>query len=200
MNRLSLPQIILQRKEFNDIQANIESNSRELSIQKDSSSVEGLIVLEDEVLRDGNEIFAGDMNPSELGLLYLFEAAGLEIEDNFFFEEVDDVDVCNEPPKKIKKVNAFQSHLKKKKGGKRKDCPNYIGIVRSYAHDTFRIDSFAKDKVFVEDEYGNWEYHMKHVQNSSMEQAHRDFLKSDKYKEWQNQNRWIKKSKKAMEY
>ena len=194
INRLSLPQIILQRKEFNDIQANVESNNRELSIQKDSSSVEGLTVLEDEALRDGNEIFAGDMNPGELALLYLFKAAGLEIEDSFFLEEVDDFDICNEPPKKIKKINAFQNYLKKKKRGKRKDCPNYIGIVRSYAHDTFRIDTFAKDKVFVEDENGNWEYHMKHVQNSSMEQAHKNFLQSEKYKEWQNQNRWIKKS------
>ena len=193
INRLSLPQIVLQRKELNNVQSNIECDDRELLIQRDSSSVEGLAVLQDEVLRDGNEDFAGDMSHSELGLLYLFEAAGLEMEDNFFFEEVDNVEGVNEPAKKIKKLNAFQNHLKIKKRGKRKDCPNYMGIVRSYAHDTFRIDTFAKDKVFVEDENGNWDYHVKHVQNSSMEQAHSDFMQSEKYKEWQNQNRWIKK-------
>ena len=96
INRLSLPQIVLQRKEFNNIQANIECDDRELLIQRDSSSVEGLAVLQDEVLRDGNEDFAGDMNHSELGLLYLFEAAGLEMEDNFFFEEVDSVEGVND--------------------------------------------------------------------------------------------------------
>ena len=106
INRLSLPQIISKRIQFNDIQASIECSNRRLSIQRDSSSVEGLIVLEDEELRNGNEAFAGDMNHSDLGLLYLFEAAGLEVEDSFFFKE-DDVDATNEPPKKIKKLNAF---------------------------------------------------------------------------------------------
>lgn len=58
-------------------------------------------------MRNGNEAFAGDVNHSDLGLLYLFEAAGLEVEDNFFFEE-DDVDATNDPSKKIKKLNAFE--------------------------------------------------------------------------------------------
>ena len=83
INRLSLPQIISKR-----IEASIECSNRRLSIQRDSSSVEGLIVLEDEELRNGNEAFAGDMNHSDLGLLYLFEAAGLEVEDSFFSKKM----------------------------------------------------------------------------------------------------------------
>jgi hypothetical protein len=195
VNRLSLPQIILKRKEFNEIQANRESDDRALSIQVETLPVEGLIALEDDDLRDGIENFAGDMNHTELGLRYLFEAAGLESEDEFFFEEVNEPETIYDPPKKIRKLNVFQDHLKKEKRGKRKDCPNYISVDRSFAHDTFRIDTFAKDKVFVEDEFGNWSYHLKHVQNSPMEQAHKDFKESEKYREWQNQNRWIKRSK-----
>ena len=59
-----------------------------------------------------------------------------------------------------------------------------MSIVRSYAHDVFRIDTFVKDKVFVENEDGTWEYHMQHVQNASMEDKHRNFLVSQHYVDW----------------
>ena len=89
----------------------------------------------------------------------MFQASGLDNDDSFFFEELSD-DASIELLKKIKKVNAYQKHLTQDKRKKRKDCPNYMPIVRSYAHDVFRIDTFAKDKVFVENEGGTWEYHM----------------------------------------
>ena len=124
------------------------------------------------------------MNREELGLFYLFQAFGLDSDGNFFFED-DTYDSAVEPPEKIKRVNASQKHKTQDKRKRRKDCPNYMSVVRNCAHDVFRIDTFPKIKVFVENKDGIWAYHMQHVQNASMEDTHRNFLVSQQYADWQ---------------
>ena len=192
INRLSIPQIIIKRKEFDKIKCAVNNVPNIEAMVPEEVEKNDNIIVQDEELINGNESFAGPMNKEELGLFYLFQASGLDSDDNFLFED-DTNDSAVEPPKKIKRVNIYQKHLTQDKRKKRKDCPNYMSIVRSYTHDVFRIDTFAKGKVLVENENGQWEYHMQHVQNASIEDTHRNFLVSQQYKDWQYQNSWIKK-------
>ena len=193
INRLCVPRLIIKRIEFDKIKCKTNKIQNTQSMIENELQINDNVQVQDEDLRNGNEEFIGDMNREELGLFYLFQASGLDNDDSFFFEELSDDAATIEQPRKIKKVNAYQKHLTQDKRKRRKDCPNYMSVVRNYAHDVFRIDTFAKDKVFVENEDGTWEYHMQHVQNASMEDTHRNFLVSQQYADWQNQNSWTKK-------
>ena len=192
INRLSVPRLMIKRKEFDKIKSKVIDVQNIEPIIPEEVEQNDNIVIQDEELMNGNELFVGPMNRKELGLFYLFQASGLDSDDNFFFEE-DINDSAVEPPKKIKKINIYHKHLTQDKRKKRKDCPNYMSIVRNYAHEVFRIDTFAKDRVFVENEDGQWDFHNQRVQNASMEDTHRNFLVSQQYKDWQYQNSWTKK-------
>jgi hypothetical protein len=88
--------------------------------------------------------------------------------------------------KDIRKVNVLKDHLAPKKRKRRKDCPNYIDVVRSYGHATFRPDTFAKSKKMIKNEDGSFEFLLPHIQNMSI-QLHI----SEPYYEWQQLNRWV---------
>ena len=95
--------------------------------------------------------------------------------------------------KKNRKQNNFKEHLAIKQRKQRKDCPNYIEVVRTFAHCTFRPDTFAKRKVMIKNDDGTYEYHLPHIQNNSIKDTHDSFMESELYHDWQYQNRWNKK-------
>jgi hypothetical protein len=84
-----------------------------------------------------------------------------------------------QPPflKDKKPSNPLHDHLAPKKRKRRKDCPQYLEVVRSYGHATFRIDTFAKNKKMVKNEDGTYDYHLFHTQDRSIKHT----------------NRWVKK-------
>jgi hypothetical protein len=89
-----------------------------------------------------------------------------------------------------KKKNAFQKFLAPDERNKRKDCPEYVDLIRGFTHAYFRPDTHAL-KVIVRTENGIPEYHMPHIQTASIKDTHIAFLGSESYAEWQYQNRYI---------
>ena len=52
----------------------------------------------------------------------------------------------------------------------------------------------------IKNEDGTYEYHLPHIQNSSIKEAHNSFMESEIYHDWQDQNRWAKKGLDGDEY
>ena len=99
-----------------------------------------------------------------------------------------------EPAQKRKKtVNVFNDHLRAAIRKKRKDCPRYVKIVRAFGHSIFRPDTFARKKVMVKNESGDFEMHLQHIQSKSIQEAHKSFLQPEVYHDWQYENRWRRK-------
>jgi hypothetical protein len=132
----------------------------------------------------------GNNSADDLGLLHLFNALSLSGEDDFFFEG-DEGETTGVKLKDIRRVNILKDHLAPKKRKRRKDCPNYVDVVRSYGHATFRPDTFPKSKKMIKNEDGSFEFHLPHIQNMSIQLSHASFLISELYYEWQQLNRWV---------
>ena len=179
VNREILPAIISKRIQFDQI----TSAASDVAPSNDISS--------DTTLEETASIFSGSYTAEQLGILYLFSNLGLDQNDEFFYEEGDPSPAAPKL-KDSKAVNPLHEHLKMKKRKRRKDCPLYIEVVRSYGHSVFRPDTFAKNKKMVKNEDGTYDYHMFHVQNRSIKDTHKSFVQSVIYHDWQYINRWEK--------
>ena len=179
INRKLLPDI-MERRRTHDAIANLRRASCDKSAEAD----------DDSSLDKSAEDFESGLGPDELGLSHLFATFHIDPDDDFFFN-VEDRPV--EEKKKCKSTNVFQKHFSLKRRKQRKDYPKYIEIVRSLLHSTFRPDTFAKRKIMIKNEDGTYEYHLPHIQNSSMKEAHNSFMESEIYHDWQYQNQWLKK-------
>ena len=175
VNREILPAIITKRIQFDNLKSITPLNDN----------------INDEALEETASTFAGNYTTEQLGILYLFSNLGLDQDDNFYHEEPDIAPVAPKV-KVIKAINPLHDHLKMKKRKRRKDCPLYLEVVRSYGHSVFRPDTFAKNKKMVKNEDGTYEYHMFHVQNRSIQDTHKSFVQSVIYHDWQYINRWMR--------
>ena len=126
--------------------------------------------------------FVGNMLPDELGLIHLFSNLDLDQDDEFFFEDDQRAPLVEEEstptPKKRRTVNPYHDHLKANIRKRRKDCPKYVDVVRSFGHAFFRPDTFARKKVMAKNDEGDFEMHLKHIQNKAITEAHRSFKES----------------------
>lgn len=182
VNRNTISDIIKKRHEFNEIcRSKDQSTHVSETVEDDDSSLDEMA-----------NIFSADRTADELGLLHLFADFNFDIEDDFFYVEDTPEVAPIENTKSSKGVNLFHDHLKPKKRKRRKDCPKYLDVVRSYGHSVFRPDTFAKNKKMVLNEDGDYEFHMMHVQNRSIKDTHASFLLSMVYHDWQYLNRWSK--------
>ena len=186
VNRKLLPDIIERRQKYDCI-VNLRNESKLSAAEAE----------DDGALEHASSAFSAGLEPDELGILHLFAAINLDPDDEFFFQ-INTQPV--EEKKRCRSVNIFQKHLSVQRRKQKKDCPKYIEIVRAFLHSTFRPDTFAKRKVMIKNEDGTYEYHLPHIQNSSIKEAHDSFMESEIYHDWQYQNRWIKKTRDGEEY
>ena len=191
VNRQLLPKLIEKRRKFDKISMSAMDGplSPAVAHQPDES-------LDDSSLAEQEGSFASNLQPDQLGLIHLFSGLGLSAEDDFFYSDNQtalSVDTDEPVHKRIKKVNVYNDHLKVTIRKKRKDCPKYVDVVRAFGHSIFRPDTFARKKVMVSNDEGDFEMHLQHIQSKSMEEAHRSFLQSELYHDWQYENRWIRK-------
>lgn len=181
VNRNIIPDVIAKRLQFNELIAARDTITPAIHDESDS-------MLEENALD-----FESNHSSDELGLLHLFSQLNVNSEDDFFFSE--NVEEVQQPFLKDKKAfNPLQDHLAPKKRKRRKDCPQYLEVVRSYGHATFRIDTFAKNKKMVKNEDGTYEYHLFHTQDRSIKDTHAGLQQSVIYHDWQYLNRWVKKT------
>lgn len=157
-------------------------------------------VMDDSTLAEQEKDFVGDHLAEELGLLHLFSDSGIEPDDDFYYHRDDGAPVevyDSVQVKKKKTINMFNDHLKATVRKKRKDCPKYIEVVRTFGHSIFRLDTFARKKVMVQNDSEDFEMHLQHIQSKSINEAHKRFQQSEIYHYWRHENRWIKKVKKG---
>jgi hypothetical protein len=187
VNRQLLPKLIEKWGKFNDISNSATSNSSSHETEDD---------LDDNALVEQEGSISSNLLPDELGFLHLFPDLDVGPDDDFYFEQDDRPPIVREdaaPARKKKKcVNLYNDHLKPTVRKKRKDCPKYIDAVRAYGHSIFRIDTFARKKVMVPNDNGDFEMHLQHIQSKSISEAHRSFKQSEIYHDWQHENRWIR--------
>lgn len=188
VNRQLLPKLIEKRRKFNDISNSATSNSSSRETEDD---------LDDNALAEQEGSFSANLLPDELGFLHLFPDLDVGPDDDFYFEQDDRPPVVHEDAaparKKKKSVNLYNDHLKPTVRKKRKDCPKYIDVVRAFGHSIFRIDTFARKKVMVPNDNGEFEMHLQHIQSKAISEAHRSFKQSEIYHDWQHENRWLRK-------
>ena len=179
VSREILPAIISKRIQFDQITSAASDVAPSNNINSDT------------ILEETASNFFGNCTAEQLGILYLFSNLGLDQNNDFFYEESDPAPAAPKL-KDSMVVNPFHEHLKMKKRKRRKDCPLYIEVVRSYGHSVFRPDTFAKNKKMVKNEDGTYEYHMFHIQNRSIKDTHKSSIQSVIYHDWRYINRWTK--------